>query len=69
MAGFHIDPLLNASDVIRILKVSRSTLDRMLAAGGFPRPDLVIRRRLKWKPATVQSYIDNNFKPGEGRTN
>ncbi len=68
ITGTQIESLMNSSDVLRTLKISRSTLDRLVAHGRFPRPDVRTGRRLKWKPATVQSYIDGNFKAVEGRT-
>lgn len=53
-----IEPLLTLDGVARILSVSRSSIERMKSAGNLPRPDLRIGRMPRWRPATINRWID-----------
>jgi predicted DNA-binding transcriptional regulator AlpA len=45
-------------DITALTGLSRRTLERERSAGRFPRPDLVVGRRVLWRPATVVRYLD-----------
>lgn len=48
--------LLTATDVIRLLKIGRRTLNRLLARGEFP-PPIRIGRLLRWRPEIVHNWL------------
>jgi excisionase family DNA binding protein len=56
--------LLSTTDVAEFLSISRRTLERMLSAGEFPAPDKRIGRMSRWRPETVDNWIENT---GGGR--
>lgn len=52
-------PLLwSLQDVARALSVSRRTLERLVAAGRFPKADVQIGKMPRWKPQTVRNWVD-----------
>ena len=56
-------PLLRARAVAHSLGVSGRTLERLLAAGRFPPPDLRLGRITLRRPATVRAWIDAECRP------
>lgn len=50
--------LLKIDDVARSLSISRRTLERMIAASGFPSADKRIGRMPRWRPETVDAWIN-----------
>ena len=62
----QIKPLLNTEDVCKILNISRSTFDRMRAAGRIPKPDLYVgtgkRQSPRWEEKTIRRWIDQHSK-------
>lgn len=53
-----VKPLMDLKDVIAVTKVCRSTLWKMVKDGRFPKP-IKLGRDLRWKPETVQSWLDS----------
>jgi hypothetical protein len=57
-----IAPLLSMGDLCHILKVSRSKLERLRAAGKVPPPDVDLRTVSKpiprWRPETIRRWIE-----------
>jgi predicted DNA-binding transcriptional regulator AlpA len=53
-----IAPLLSLVDVAAVLSISRRSMERLLSSGGFPRADLRIGKLPRWRPATVQRWIE-----------
>lgn len=48
-------------DLVRILKVSRATIDRRRRAGTFPIPELpAIDSRPRWAGASVRRFLDTH---------
>ena len=59
VTGDTIEPLLGIKGLTRVLSCGRSTIERMLANGKLPRPDLVVGRRSpRWRPMTIRRWID-----------
>jgi hypothetical protein len=52
-----IAPLMTVSDVAGTLRSTRRTVERMRAAGEFPKPDLHVGRCPRWLPTTVQDWL------------
>lgn len=57
--------LLDATDVARLLSVSRSTLYRMIAAGHFPAGFPLNRGSTRWRYETVEAWVDSYCPPAE----
>lgn len=53
-----IEALLSVNEVSAVLGCVRRTLERLRSTGAFPKPDAMVGRCPKWKPSTVQSWID-----------
>ena len=53
-----IRPMLTLDDVAATLAISRRTAERLKSAGGLPRPDLHVGRMPRWKPSTIDKWID-----------
>lgn len=60
-----IEKLLKKQDIIEILSINMSTLDRWMAAGDFPAAD--VRKKapgakgrdfVRWKESTLSSFIE-----------
>jgi predicted DNA-binding transcriptional regulator AlpA len=45
-------------DIEALTGLSRRTLERLRSSGKFPRPDLVVGRRVLWRPSSIQEWID-----------
>jgi predicted DNA-binding transcriptional regulator AlpA len=52
------DRLLIKSDIADLLRISSRTLDNMIRAGTFPKPDRMIGRHPRWKWDTLSGWID-----------
>ena len=51
---------LDFAGVIHHLPVGRSTLNRLISAGKFPSPDIVLSQKLKfWRRQTVATWIED----------
>jgi predicted DNA-binding transcriptional regulator AlpA len=57
-----IEPGLSIDDLARVLNGSRSTIERMKAAGTLPRPDYFLgtgsRKSPRWRPSTIRGWIE-----------
>jgi len=62
-----IEPLLSMDDLRRILRISRSKLERLRAAGRIPHPDVDLRTVSKpiprWRPETIRRWIEGGGTP------
>jgi hypothetical protein len=58
-----LTPLLSQEDLTRVLNASRRTVERMRSAGRLPRPDLHLGRVPRWKPETIQRWIEGGGCP------
>jgi hypothetical protein len=45
-------------DISRLTTMSVRLLQRLLASGRMPRPDLNFSRRRLWRPATIRQWLD-----------
>ncbi len=55
-----LEPLiLREPDVLRLVRVSSSTLRRMIAHGDFPQPVKLGRNSKGWRRKDVDSWIDS----------
>jgi predicted DNA-binding transcriptional regulator AlpA len=62
-----LDHCLDKRGLGRFLGVSVRTLDRAIAAGLLPRPDLLIGRSPRWAPETINRWLKARPKlPGRG---
>lgn len=48
--------LLTPDDAARALSISRSTLDRMVAAGRLPKPVRISDRRIGFRVADIEAF-------------
>jgi len=56
-------PLLDIAGLERLLGCDERTIARMRSSGRFPKPDLVVGRRLpRWKASTLTEWIDRGGK-------
>jgi predicted DNA-binding transcriptional regulator AlpA len=54
----------SVGDVAAVLDISVRTAWRMVAAGTLPGPDVKLGTRLlRWRPSTIQQFIDNGGQP------
>jgi predicted DNA-binding transcriptional regulator AlpA len=53
-----IEELMTLKDVMKLVKLSRSTITRMLKAGKFPKP-LEFSRKLYWKHEQLDDFLKN----------
>lgn len=57
--------LLTVPDVAERLQVNRRTVYSWIQAGTLPRPDVDIGNIKRWKPKTIEDWIDSlNAKKG-----
>ena len=49
---------LSPKDTCNRIALSRATLDRMVAAGTFPKPIQLTQRRLAFKAADVEAWME-----------
>jgi predicted DNA-binding transcriptional regulator AlpA len=52
---------LTMKDLVRILKVSRSTINSWIKDGKFPKPEK-FGRLSRWRLEVILKFIDNGFK-------
>lgn len=58
---------LGKAELARYLGISVRSLDRAIAAGLLPRPDLTIGRSLRWSPETIHRFLKTRPRlPGRG---
>ena len=55
-----LEPLLSIVETAEILNVSRRSLERLIAAGQFPKPDLRIGRMPRWHRKTLREFTERN---------
>lgn len=61
---------LAMSDLVRELRLGRSTLCRMISSGDFPPADVAIGAKIRlWKRATVVAWIEQAAGNGERSVN
>ena len=53
-----LEPLMTVNDVVGILRCDRRTLERLRAAGKFPKPAMTIGRSPRWHAADVRAWIE-----------
>ena len=58
-----VDALLTKEDVAATLQCCKRHLEKMISTGQFPRPDLAIGNRLRWRTSTVNAWIGRGGKP------
>jgi excisionase family DNA binding protein len=59
-ANPHLERLaFSITEVATALGIGRRTLERLIASGKFPKPDLRIGRMPRWKRETVRAWIEN----------
>jgi predicted DNA-binding transcriptional regulator AlpA len=55
---------LRLEEVAAALGVSRRALERERAAGRFPKPDLILGRRMPlWRPETIRRWAEEGGRP------
>jgi len=63
--------VLFIEDLVRVLRVSRSTIERRRRSGTFPIPELPsIDERPRWSRRAVEQYLastDGGYRPRRGR--
>lgn len=58
ISASEVDPLISVTQVKRLTSLSRSTIDRSVKAGRFPRPvPLTGARRVAWRQSEVLAWI------------
>ena len=58
-----IERMLGIDDMVEFLNCSRRCVERLRAAGKFPKPDIKIGRMPRWKPTTIRAWITRGGKP------
>ena len=53
---------LGLREIALLTGLSRRLIEREMAAGRFPRPDVRVGRRTLWKPDTVKTWIETGWK-------
>ena len=62
-----IEPMLSMDDLASMLRVSRRKVERMRAAGTFPRPSLTLASRCVGRPnGNSRAWIDGQAEQGKG---
>ena len=57
-----IEPLLHIDDLAALLSCSRRLVERLRSAGKVPRPDIMVGKCPRWKPATIRAWIERGGK-------
>lgn len=55
-----LEPLMSITETAEILNVSRRSLERLIAAGTFPKPDVKIGRMPRWSRQSIRRFIERN---------
>lgn len=58
-ATVALEPLYDRVSVAAALGCKVRTIDRMIAAGEFPKPDLRVGRLPRWRQSTIAEWIAN----------
>jgi prophage regulatory protein len=59
--------LVRKRELLGSLKISRTSLERMMAAGTFPRPQKIGARAVAWRESDVEAWIAARFGPRTSR--
>ena len=68
MTILETDSLLTIQDLRTLLKISRTTIYRLLDEGKIPPPIKIGRRLLRWKSSDMKNFIEiqlGSFEPPE----
>jgi predicted DNA-binding transcriptional regulator AlpA len=57
--------LLTRAEVLAQLGVSTPSLNRWIAAGRFPSPDVMLGNKRAWKVETIERWIDSGGTKGK----
>lgn len=52
-----LEPLLSVVEIAKLINCHRRTIERERSAGRFPKPDLHIGNRPRWRPETIRVWI------------
>ena len=53
----HLDGFLRMREVLALLRVSRSTLNRWIREGAFPRPVKLGKRAVRWRRSDIEGWL------------
>ena len=53
----HLDRFLGMREVLALLSVSRSTLNRWIREGAFPRPVKLGKRAVRWRRSDIEGWL------------
>ena len=53
-----INPRYSKAQVCEYISVDNTTLDKWVAAGKFPLPDLYLGRHPRWKLSTINAHLE-----------
>ena len=53
----HLDGFLRMREVLALLRVSRSTLNRWIREGTFPRPVKLGKRAVRWRRSDIEGWL------------
>lgn len=56
------EPLMTVQDLGKLLQVNRRTIYSWIQSGKVPCPDLDIGNVKRWRPKTIQDWIDSQKK-------
>ena len=62
-----VEPMLSLAGIVELTGLSRSTIERLRAAGKLPKPDLEACRSPRWKGETIRHWIDGDHAKGVRR--
>ncbi len=58
MSGDDVGVVLSMNDVVERLGMSRSTINRMVDEGTFPKPTKLGARRIGWRAAAISEWLE-----------
>lgn len=53
------EPLMTVRDLAKRLQIDRRTIYSWIQSGKIPRPDLDIGNVKRWRPTTIEEWIDS----------
>jgi prophage regulatory protein len=59
--------LLRQPQLLRRVSISRTSLQRMMAAGTFPKPQKIGARAVAWRESDIENWIASRFGPRTSR--
>lgn len=59
-----LDPILRLPEILRVLKVSKTTLYRWCATGNFPRPLQLSSNIVGWRESEVREWLESRRPAG-----